>query len=71
MPRAGASVRPWPILPRERFERGQDVGGLGREGRAVLQQLIGSLGAGIERMARHGEDVAALLGGKTRRDQRA
>ena len=36
-----------------------------------LQQLVGALGARIERMARHGEHLAALLGGHARRDQRA
>ena len=49
----------------------QDVLGLGDQGRARLQQLVGALRARVERMARHGEHLAALLGGHARGDQRA
>ncbi len=43
---------------------------LGAESRAIAQQIIRAFRARIERRAGNREDFAALLGGKTRSDQR-
>jgi len=54
-----------------RLQHGDDVGRLGDQRRALLEQSVGAFGARIERGARHGEDFAALLAGQPRGDQRA
>ena len=48
-----------------------DVFGLGGHRGPVLEEAVGALGARIERMARHGEHLAPLVGGRTRGDQRS
>src|SRR4249920_31028 len=47
-----------------------DVAGAGNEASALLEQIVGAGGARVERAARHGKDLAALLG-KAGGDQRA
>lgn len=55
--------------PQLRADRLQHVIGAERDRGAVLEQHVRPLGARIEGMARHCEDVAALLGGRARGDQ--
>jgi hypothetical protein len=41
------------------------------EGRALLQEIVGAGRAGVEGVSRDGENLAALLAGQPRRDERS
>ncbi len=55
----------------DRFEQCNDIGGFRDQGRALLEQPVGTLGAGVEWGAGHRENFAALFAGEPRRDQGA
>ena len=57
--------------PKDRRQSFDDVAGAGDEAGALLEQIVGAGGARVERAARHGKDLAALLAGKAGGDQRA
>ena len=58
---SGSSAPQIDRLAEDRAQHGDDVGGLGHQRRALLEQAVGAFGARIERRARHREHLAALF----------
>jgi hypothetical protein len=69
--RVGLRNRRFHRLAQDRAHDGDHVGSFRDEGRALLEQVVGALGARIERRAGHGEHFAALFEREPRGDQRA
>ena len=59
------------FLVHDRLQGGNDIGGFGNRRRSLFDQTVGAFGARIERGTGYGENLAALLGGKSGSDQRA
>ena len=55
----------------QRLQHARHMVDRGAERRAVADEIVGALGARIERRARNGENLPSLLQGETRGDERA